>query len=128
MNINDSEQLYMMESAFEAADIAWWWMELPSGMIMYSPNKLKMLGRSDEHYNHYKQFTDLVHPDDYEKIMQNMRDHMDGTKPTYETEYRIKCADGTYTKFYDKGKIVGNKGKDIIIAGFVQKIAMKKEP
>ena len=88
-----------MESAFEAAEIAWWLMELPSGMVMYSPNKLKMLGRDDEHITHYKQFTDIVHPDDYERIMADMMDLIEGRKPVYETEYRIKCNNGRYTKF-----------------------------
>lgn len=119
MDIDASQQLYMMESAFEAADIAWWWMEIPSGMIMYSPNKLKMLGRDKEHYSHYKQFTDLVHPDDYDPMMQNMMDLLEGRKDVYETRYRIKHTDGHYIKFYDKGKIVGKRGKDVIIAGFV---------
>lgn len=123
MILNDSNQLHMMESAFEAAEIAWWWMELPSGMVMYSPNKLKMLGREGEHYTHYKQFTDLVRPDDYERMMADMMDLIEGRKPMYETKYRIKSQDGTYAKFYDKGKIVGKRGKDIIMAGFVQKIA-----
>ncbi len=127
MILDDSNQLHMMESAFEAAEIAWWWMELPSGMVMYSPNKLKMLGRDKEHYTHYKQFTDLVHPDDYERMMADMMDLIEGRKPMYETKYRIKSKDGKYANFYDKGKIVGKRGKDIIIAGFVQKIAISNE-
>ena len=76
----------MMESAFEAAEIAWRWMELPSGMVMCSPNKLKMLGRDDEHYTHYKQFTDIVHPDDYERNMASMMDITEGLEPMFETE------------------------------------------
>ncbi len=111
----------MMESALEAADIAWWWMELPSGMVIYSPNKLKMLGRGDEHYTHYSEFTKLVHPDDYEKIMQDMRDAIDGSKPMYKTEYRILHKDGHYETFYDKGRVIGSRAGDTIVAGFVMK-------
>lgn len=109
----------MMETALEAADIAWWWMELPSGMVMYGPNKLKMLGRGDEQASHYRHFTDLVHPDDYERIMQDMRNLIEGKTDIYETNYRIKHINGEYIEFYDKGKIVGRRGKDTIIAGFV---------
>ena len=80
-----------------------------------------MLGREDEHFIHYKQFTELVHPDDYELMMKNMMDLIEGRSDAYETRYRIQHKNGHYERFYDKGKIVGTKGKDLVIAGFVLK-------
>jgi PAS domain S-box-containing protein len=114
-------ELQMLESAAEAAGIAWWVMELPSGAIFFSPNKVKMLGYDDpDKFIHYKHFTDLVHPDDYEPMMQNMRDHMEGKTDTYETRYRIKCKDGKYKTFYDRGKIVVRKpNSDMTVTGMV---------
>lgn len=119
--ISAVDQMLMMDSAFEAAEIAWWWMELPSGMVMYSPNKLKMLGREKEHYTHYQQFVDIVHPDDKDRIMRDMSDLIEGRADKYETKYRIKHRDGRYMQFYDKGRIVGKIKGDLVIAGFVLK-------
>ncbi len=119
ISVGEFDQL---ETALDAAGMAWWWMELPSGAIFFSPNKTKMLGREAEDFFHYKSFTDLVHPDDYEPMMKAMTDHIEGKAELYETTYRIKASDGTYKQFYDKGKIVMRKGKEISIAGIVMDI------
>src|SRR6476660_4777829 len=107
MAYGDGSELLKFETAMEAIGLAWWWMEYPSGVIFCSPNKAKMLGRDPADFVHYKNFTDLVHPDDYERIMQDMRNHIQGTAELYETKYRIKHANGEYIQFFDRGKIVG---------------------
>lgn len=112
-------ELSKFEIALEAAGIAWWWMELPSGVVFFSPNKAKMIDRKPEDFFHYKHFTELVHPADYERIMQDMRNHLEGRASIYETTYRIKASDGTYRRFYDRGQIVSDKDGETILAGFV---------
>lgn len=119
MAYGDGTELSKFESAMEAIGLAWWWMELPSGATFFSPNKARMLGYNPKDFYHYKQFTDIVHPDDYKKIMKDMQDHLDGITPLYQTSYRIKHADGHYATFFDKGKIVGRQGEDTYVAGFV---------
>lgn len=113
------DTLDKLETALEAAGLAWWWMELPLGTVFYSPNKARMLDREDERFFHYNDFVKLVHPDDQERIMQDMRDHIDGKVDKYETTYRIKTKDGSYRQFYDKGRIVVKKDGEIAIAGIV---------
>ena len=114
-----TNELDMLETALEAADIAWWTMELPSGTIFFSPVKTRMIGREKDNFYHYKHFTDLVHKDDYKPMMKAMYDLIEGRTDTYETTYRIKAADGNYRRFYDKGKIVGKKNGETTIAGVV---------
>lgn len=120
MHYGSGTELEKLEIAMEAAGMAWWWMEIPSGAIFFSPNKAKMLGRSEADFIHYKNFTDLVHPDDYERMMQDMRNHLEGKADIYRTTYRIKTADGSYKRFLDKGKIVSRrKDGEIALAGMV---------
>jgi PAS domain S-box-containing protein len=119
MGYGDGNEIQKFETAMEATGLAWWWMELPSGVVFFSPNKAKMLGRKPEDFVHYKNFTDLVHPDDYPKIMQDMRNHLEDKAEIYETTYRIKHKNGDYIRFFDKGRIVGRKGKEVYLAGFV---------
>lgn len=119
MSYGDGKEFEKFEAAMDAAGLAWWWMEIPSGVVFFSPNKVKMLGRLDEKFYHYKHFTDLVHEDDYERIMQDMRDLMEGRAKKYETTYRIKHKDGSYRQFYDKGRVVGRRDGELTIAGFV---------
>lgn len=119
MTYGDGKELDKLEIALEAAGVAWWWMEYPSGVVFFSPNKAHMLSRKPDDFVHYKHFMDLVHPDDYESTMQAMREHLQGSKPIYETTYRIKAKDGSYRKFYDRGKVVGRNNGEISLAGFV---------
>lgn len=100
---------------------AWWQMYLPQGNVIFGSSKAKMLGFPDEMFKHYKDFTNLVHPDDYEKIMQAMRDHIAGNAEFYETTYRIKNKDGEYLNFYDCGQITDKNGDKITVTGFVLK-------
>lgn len=119
MAYGDGNELERLQVALEAAGVAWWQMELPSGVIFYSPNKARMLDRLDEKFVHYNDFVKLVHPNDQEKIMQDMRDHLYGKAKLYETTYRIQKKDGTYVEFYDRGQIVAKQGDEITVAGIV---------
>ena len=119
MAFGDGKELDRLETALEAAGLAWWWMELPSGAIFFSPNKTRMLDRESENFFHYNHFVDLVHPDDQPRIMRDMMNHIEGKVDKYETTYRILASDGTYRQFYDKGRIISRKGKKLEITGIV---------
>jgi len=119
MAFGDGKELDRLETALEAAGLAWWWMELPSGGIFYSPNKARMIGREKENFFHYNDFVKLVHEDDQERIMDDMMNLIKGKADKYETTYRILASDGTYRQFYDKGRIVAKKNGETEIAGIV---------
>lgn len=119
MNYGDGTEYQKFETAMEATGIAWWWMELPSGTVFFSPNKARMLGRDPNDFVHYKDFTALVHPDDYDQMIQDMRDHLEGRAEEYQTTYRIRHKDGSYRRFIDRGKIVSQHKGETMIAGFV---------
>lgn len=111
-----------IEGALEAADMAWWSLEFPSGALSFSSHKTAMLGYDTKDFIHYTQFTDLIHPEDKDQAMKAMTDHYTGKKDVYETTYRIKAKDGSYKKFYDKGKIVERNGDSFIVAGVVSRV------
>lgn len=117
-----SEEPKIIEDALEAGGMAWWVMELPSGTVFFSPNKTRMLGYTEKQagaFVHYTSFTNLLHPDDHDAVMKAMTDHLEGTAPLYETEYRIKSASGKYVRLYDRGRIIAKNGKEVTLAGIV---------
>lgn len=116
-----------LETALEAGGIAWWEMELPSGVIFFSENKTNMIGHKVGDFSHYTNFTDLVHPDDYDRMMKAMRDHVDDKVPYYETRYRIKHKKGHYVTFYDRGKVVYRDKKMTKVAGIVINMSEKRD-
>lgn len=77
----------------------------------------------------YQFFTSKLHPDDYQKTMNAMMNHLYGKATVYEAEYRIQTKDGKYRWFYDLGKITkyDENGKPLFIAGIVFDITAKKE-
>lgn len=121
------DELTLLNDAVEAGGMAWWLMEYPSGAVFFHPNKIKMLGyaaKDIDKFVHFSSFTDLIHPDDYEKAMTAMRDHLTGKAERYQTWYRIKGKDGKYRQFFDRGKIVAkNKKGEVAVAGIVMNIS-----
>jgi PAS domain S-box-containing protein len=122
-------ELEMLEDAVEAADMAWWVMEIPSGAVFFSPKKIAMLGydrKETKKFVHYTNFTDLLHPKDLPGAMKSMENLLSGKASTYSQRYRLLCKDGKYITFYDKGRIVGrHPDGSVAVAGIVQKIWQK---
>lgn len=103
-------------------EATWWQMDLPSGDVIFGEQKATLLGYPEDNFKTYHQFTELLHPDDLEKTMQIMRDHLEGKLPAYETTYRIKRIDGFYLFYFDYGMVTKRDGDNITIIGFVMKV------
>ena len=76
----------------------------------------------------YSFFTDKLHPDDYERVMENMSLHLEGSTPVYEVEYRIQAKDGSWKWFYDRGKVTkrSEDGTPLFSAGIVFDVSKQK--
>ena len=102
--------------------MAWWEWDVATGLINMHERKATMLGYTFGEFP--KQMYDickLIHPDDYERVMQAMRDHLTGKSKPYDVVYRIKEKKGSYKWYYDKGGIVENdiNGKPSKLIGLV---------
>jgi PAS domain S-box-containing protein len=59
---------------------------------------------------------EFIHPDDLEKVKQDLAEVYTGTNPGTPTEFRIRRADGSYTYVESRGKnLVGVPGVDGIV-------------
>lgn len=106
----------------DAADVAWWELEFPSGALQFSKKKTDMIGYEPDAFVHYTHFTSLIHPDDQDDALKAMSDHYEGRAEFYETTYRIKHNDGHYVTFHDKGKVVEKSDDGFVVAGIVRKV------
>ncbi|HMA61380.1 MAG TPA: PAS domain-containing protein [bacterium] len=116
-----------VEAGLKAGNLAWWELNFPSGQVTFDSRKAEMIGYSPEQFNNYTDFTDLIHPDDYERAMQAMRDHLDGKESTYEVEYRMKTSNGNYIWFRDLGNVVEKSDKKTRMVGIIEDINERKE-
>ncbi|WP_052367998.1 PAS domain-containing sensor histidine kinase [Haloferax sp. ATB1] len=117
-----------LDGAMFAGDLAWWEMDVETGAVTFHENKADMLGYSPAEFDHYEDFTELVHPDDYEGAMDAMRDHLEGRAERYDTEYRIQTASGEYRWFHDVGGITERRdnGSPRKVTGVVIDITRRK--
>ena len=108
-----------LDSAMEAGKIAWWEMNCVTGDVIFNERKARMLGYPAEQFSHYTDFTRLIHPDDYESVMQAMRDHLSGIKKQYDVDYRIRSWNGAYLWTRDIGGIseYAPDGKPLKVTG-----------
>ncbi len=116
-----------LELSMQIANWAWWQLDLPSGKVIFHKHKAEMLGYSHEEFNHYEDFTKILHPDDYERVMNSMKMRIDGTAEKYETEYRIRTKSGEYIWFYDVGSILSRDEYNMVIGGLVINITDRKK-
>jgi len=118
-----------LSMALQGGSMAWWEMNVQTGKVIFDKHKVEMMGYSPENFTHYTDFTRLVHPEDYERIMDAMRGHFEGKCKNYEAEYRILSQSGVYIWFYDFGSVVkkDSHGKPLICTGFVYNITERKE-
>lgn len=131
------EQLLLEQEQEETLDYAWtsnlghWYWDIPTNHVTFNPLKMIALGYSrDEVVNHvpYQFFTDKLHPEDYDKTMQAMMDHLEGKSDVYEVEYRLFGVDGQVRWFYDRGKITkwDKDHRPLFMAGIVFDVSEKK--
>lgn len=95
-----------------AGNLGQWQWDYKTGKVLFNRKKVEILGYDFETFPPYvDKFTELLHPEDYEKTMQNMRDHLTGKTPVYEVEYRIRSKSGEYRWFYDRG-VISERNQD----------------
>lgn len=114
-----------------SGNLGHWYWDVPTNTVTFNPLKVTTLGYTLEEIPSpigYDFFTSKLHPDDYDMVMENMKEHLRGDRHVYEVEYRIRCKDGSYKWFYDRGTITkrGQKGKPLMLSGIVFDISDRK--
>lgn len=119
---NSLESNTRLTLGMRVANMAWWEMDIATGNVTIDKKKAEMLGYPPERFKHYKDFTDLIHPDDHTKAMNALLEHISGQVDRYEVEYRILAKSGEYKWFLDIGSIVkwNASGKPLTIIGLVK--------
>lgn len=111
-----------LQLAMEMGDMAWWDWDVETGEVVADAKKATMLGYTlAEFPTNVYEICALIHPSDYDRTMQAMRDHLSGAAPSYEVTYRIRTKEGGYRWYADRGGIVARDvlGNPTHVAGIV---------
>ena len=113
-----------------AGNLGQWHWFYQENRVIFNDKKVLALGYDPKEIGEvgFDFFTSKLHPDDYERVMQNMRNHLSGKIPAYETEYRIQHKEGHYIWYYDRGTVTKRNasGKPLLIEGVVFDISESK--
>ena len=83
-----------------------WDIDLKNKKIFYSPRFLTMLGYESNEIKTFKSFWQKsIHKDDYEKTMIALKEHLSGKTEVFESEYRFKCKNGSFSWIKIRGKL-----------------------
>lgn len=108
-----------------------WYWDLETNRVVCNDQKILALDYVEEEIPKeigYEFFTSKLHPEDYERVMDNMRDHLEGRSDAYEVNYRIQGNFGDWKWYYDRGKVTkfNKEGEPLILAGIVFDITKSK--
>lgn len=129
--LKEKDQEIRLEYAW-SGNLGHWYWNVKTNSVTFNPLKVTTLGYSLAEIPDpvtYQFFTEKLHPDDYQTVMDTMLAHLQGIEAVYEVEYRIRTKDGRYKWYYDRGKITqyDQDGKPLFLAGIVFDITERKE-
>jgi len=126
------EALEQSEQRFKLAvqgsnDGMWDWPDITKEEEWWSPQWYKLLGYEDgELEANFSNFNAFLHPDDLEKVKENVRAHFEERVP-FDMEYRLKMKSGEYRWFRGRGQALwDDQGKPTRMSGSIQDITERK--
>lgn len=124
--LRESEERYML-AAQGANDGLWDW-DLISNKIYFSPRWKSMLGYNDDEIKDtINEWIRHIHPNDIVQVETELKTHIEGLTPQFQSEQRMRHKDGTYRWIHTRGLAVRNEfGKAYRMAGSQTDITERK--
>lgn len=124
-----SEEL--LKFALEGSGDAVWDWEIQNGYVAFSPLFSTMLGYENSHKisGSVENMSNIVHPEDRERVLDELFAVQDKSKKGYSSELRIRCHNGIYKWFLSRGMIVktDNDGNPLRMVGTISDISLRKQ-
>ncbi|MDX6605571.1 MAG: hypothetical protein QOD14_111 [Solirubrobacterales bacterium] len=110
-----------------ANDGIWDW-DLTRGRVYFAPRWKAITGYSDgEIGTSPEDWLGRVHPDDVDRVQAEIDAHLGGRTPHFESEHRIRHADGGYRWVLSRGVAIrGENGRATRMAGSMSNITERK--
>lgn len=95
-----------LELIINGANLGTWEWNVRTGDLIFNDRWAKMLGYTrSELKPHFSAWEELVHPDDKEAIRHPLTNHLEGRKPIYMAEYRLRHKSGEWVWILSVGKV-----------------------
>ncbi len=99
--------------ALQGSNDGIWDWNVQTNELFFSPRAKEMLGyEKDENHQNLTDWEKQIHPEDRERVLQALWDHLNRKTHHYRTEYRIRCKDGQYKWILHRGQALWNHQGD----------------
>ncbi len=124
--LKQSEERFQL--AIAGSNNGIWDWNVVTDEAYFSPQFKKMLGFEEgEIGNKFEEWSERLHKDDKEPILELLQAHLMEHKGAYDVEYRLKMKSGEYRWFRTKGQAVwDDNGKPLRMAGSLSDISKRK--
>ena len=103
--------------------IPWWEWKIKENKVRSHGLRERLLGYDPENFQGkpYKVYTDLLHPEDYDRTIQALQDGLEGEKSIFQIDYRMKNAEGGYSWLMDRGLVIerDEEGEPLLMRGLI---------
>ncbi|MEO0318746.1 MAG: hypothetical protein RL404_2423 [Pseudomonadota bacterium] len=126
--LRESEQRWRF--AIEGSGDGLWDWDMSTNHVFYSSRWKAMLGYADDEIApDISVWSELVHPDDKQRVLDAVQDHLDGKTAEFVQEYRIRCKDGSIKWMLARGMALHTDGPHgrVRMIGTNSDITMRKE-
>jgi PAS domain S-box-containing protein len=118
-----------IDRALRDARIGLWVWDMQSNNVYFSPEWKRQLGYQDhELRSRFGEFEERLHPQDRNSILATLKAYVEGRRPDYEVEFRLRHKDGTYRWIFSHAFLqTGADGKPCRVSGCHLDITDRKE-
>lgn len=128
VRLKESAERYEIVSK-ATSDTIWDW-NLLTGKIHWNKGIKGIFGYKEhvEDTTSSDWWAEQIHPDDRERVRQNMKQHIMNRIARWKEEYRFRCANGSYKFVLDRGFMIFNEqGHSIRMICSMQDISQRKQ-
>lgn len=113
--------------ALATADAAWDW-DLTNNALWWSDGPHKRFGhRLEAVQPDVETWTDYIHPDDRDAVMNSLQAAIDSQNDNWEDEYRYRRGDGSYAYVIDRGVVIRDEhGKALRMVGGMNDVTERR--
>lgn len=117
------------ELALHASQAGLWDWNIKTGEMYTSPDQWELLDYRANSGIDSGGGRRFIHPDDRDKVLAVLNEHLAGTTDEYRIEYRVREEDGEWTWFLDRGQVVerDENNMPVRMTGTHQNISLQKK-
>ncbi|MEC3966221.1 PAS domain S-box protein [Flagellimonas halotolerans] len=117
------------EKVAQATNDAIWDFDIKENTLFWGDGFEKLFGYEVEKITPtLKSWTDHIHPDDKERVLESLDDALKSQQSTWTGEYRYQKSNGDFAFVVDRGIVIRNvKGDPIRMVGAITDITERKE-